>query len=177
MIVSIIGSSNLGRMARILNKSKDEIKDLISETAKVIADSGYDILIVPDSAQAFFAKKYREFGGKRVIGAIPKKDKVWGYSWLEEDLCDEVWDAGTWLEQPYFIVSNCDLVVMMGLAPGVVGELSFFKYDWKAEKPMPTVLVVEDFLRQRFPEELGFDLENIKYVKLNELKEAIINFN
>lgn len=173
MIISIIGNSNLNKMSKLLNKSKEEIEQMIAETARIVAESGNEILAVPDYAQAFFIKKYKEASGKKAIGSVPLDDKRWGCSWLEQDICDEVMNTGNWLENSYEIMINADLVLMIGYGPGTISELMFLKYPWKAEKPMPRVLIIEDFLRAKIPEELAFNMKNIEYIKLSELKEAL----
>jgi hypothetical protein len=174
MIVSVIGSQNVEKLAKILGKNKKEINEMISEVAKIIAESGNEIIAVPEGLQGFFMKKYKEFGGKKAIGVVPKEDKQWGHEWLEHHLCDETLNAKTWFEQPFFMMTDCDIVVMMGFGLCTIGELSFLKFPWSRKKPKPKVLVVKEFLRGKLPEELSYDLKDyIEYVSLKELKKKL----
>jgi len=173
MIISIIGSSSINRIAKILGKSEDEIKQMIGEVAKIVAESGSWILAVPEGAQKVFIQKYKEFGGKKAIALIPEGDKKWGFGWLEENICDEKMNCGTWIDLPYFIMSNCDLVIQMAFGAGTISELVFLNYPWE-DRPKPKVLSIKDFLRNgKLPEEFGFGKKDIDYISIKELKKKL----
>jgi hypothetical protein len=169
MIVAIIGSRWISKIAKVLGKDQERIKQMISQTARIVAESGMDIIAIPEGTQAFFMKEYKKFGGRKAIGVIPKQDKRWGYSWLESKICDKVVDSGTWTENPYYLVTHCDIVLMLSFGLGTTSELVYFKYPWKKKKPK--LFAVKEFLRGRMPPEL--ELKEMSYVSLKDLRRKL----
>jgi len=102
MKVVVLGTGDITKIPRFTRISERELRSIIDELGKMIADKGYELIIVPDRGiPTEVAKVYRENDGKKVIGMVPVNDKKYGIKHLEPfiGLIDEKieWQAGMML--------------------------------------------------------------------------------
>ena len=83
------------------------------------------------------AKKFKEFGGKKVIATIPLNDSDFGIKHLQEyidfevngkKLIDETINTQTWYKENLTHCIYGDVILMLGNSLGTMGELSFVGY-------------------------------------------------
>ncbi len=108
--------------------------------AKVLAKNS-EIVLLPDRGISFeVAKKYKEFGGSKVVGTIPVSDKTFGTKHLEpfinatvdgKKLFDETIDTDNWYKQDLTHCLFGDVILMLGNTLGSLGELSYGYYLYK----------------------------------------------
>ena len=165
MRLGIIGPSKLESLDSV-NKNA---RQLISRLAKLVANYGNDILVVPDkrSASEFFAQEYLRFKGKKVYELIPLDDKEFGYSWLNSEIGEHI-NCGTWRNQPEKLNEETDCLLCIGYAVGVLAEIAYSKWF----KPKP-IYIVRKLVTKRLPEEVEKSLR-LEYVSLAQLREILI---
>ena len=160
MIVSLIGNGSLSKLAKVLGKTEDEVKQELSKVAKKLAELNIEIYLVPEGVQSFIATEYKKFGGKKVIGSIPREDKIWGIDFLNLDIIDEEVDCTDWFKQPYSIVTNCDKILMLGMGQMTIGELGYIKYNYKFSHNSKNLFVYTPLLNQdKLLPEFTLDIE------------------
>jgi hypothetical protein len=135
-------------------------------------------------------KKFKEMGGKKVVGLAPLSDDTFGISHMKEFLdakinekkvFDEIIDTGNWYKQDMTHCLFGDVILLLGLTTGSLGELAYGYYLYnliggfknginiKSEKihkkicagkncPLHTI-VYSPFIKEKLP----FELE--KYVE------------
>ncbi len=152
----------------IIGPSKLKNKELISSVAEILI--GYEIVLTPDkgSVSEFFAKEYLKFNGKKVYEVLPLDDKEFGYSWVNLDLGEKI-NCGTWRNQPEKLNEECDVLVCLGYSVGGLIEICYSK--WFGKKP---VYILKEFVDCELPKELEDGLD-LKYIKINELREILKN--
>jgi len=124
----------LGIKKSMFEKERDAI-------AKVLAQSGYEIVLLPDRGICFeVAKKYKEMGGKKVIGTVPFSDKDFGIEHLKpyieakigkKKVFDEFIDTNNWYKQDLTLCTFSDVILMLGNSLGSLGELVYGYYLYK----------------------------------------------
>jgi hypothetical protein len=165
MLVSVIGSTNLEKVAMLSGKSLQELLDIYASVGKRLAELGAELLVVPDEGIVEVAKAYRAAHGPKVIGLVPRLDKVWGIKhilpyigYVDEEISDIVW-----VDIPYEIVARPDYVIMLSRSTGVFAELAFVKWLYEAGKWREKKKVI---CFQKLPKEIEYDIEPIiHYVK------------
>lgn len=152
----------------IIGPSKLKEEGLVSRVAEIISKLNRKVVLVPDkgSTSEFFAKKYLEFGGKKVYSLIPLEDKEFGYSWVNQDIGEKV-NCGTWRNQPEKLNEESDALVSLGYSAGGLIEICYSK--WVKKKP---VYIIKEFISEKLPEELEGSLD-LKYVSIEELEKVL----
>jgi len=152
----------------IIGPSKLREKELVSSVAKIIADSGNEVILVPDkgSSSEFFAQEYLKIGGRKVYSLIPLGDKEFGFSWINQEI-GEVIDCGTWRNQPEKLNEECDVLISLGYSAGGLIEICYSK--WFRKKP---VYILKEFIDSELPKELEDSLD-LHYVSIDELEEKL----
>lgn len=152
----------------IIGPSKLREKELIFSVAKIIADSGHEVILVSDkdSSSEFFALEYLKTGGKKVYSLIPLEDKEFGFSWVNQEI-GEVINCGTWRNQPEKLNEECDVLISLGYSAGGLIEICYSK--WFGKKP---VYILDEFIDSKLPKELEKSLD-LHYIGLGELKEKL----
>jgi hypothetical protein len=147
----------------------DNGKEEISKLAKIVAESGNEIVVTPDknSSPEYFANHYTNFGGKKVYEVVPLDDKEFGYDLINMEV-GEVINCGTWRNQPEKLNEECDAFVCIGYSIGVLPEIAYSKWF----KPK-TIYIIKELISQELPSEINERLD-IKYVSINDLKDILI---
>jgi hypothetical protein len=114
--------------------------------AESLVKGRFDRVILLDRGISFeVAKKYKELGGKKVIGAVPLSDHEFGITHLRpyreakiegRMLIDEVIDSGSWYKQDATHALFGDCVLLLGKSLGSIGEmnLGFYIYSLLSKK-------------------------------------------
>ena len=141
-------------------------KQSIAKIAKYLAGK-HEIVLTPEkgSVSECLAEEYKKFGGKKVIGIIPKDDKTFGIANLNPDVCDEIINCGTWADQPGRLDTESDSLLVFGLTPGVFIEISYTKW-FKVDN----IFILKEFIIEELPAEL--EKLNATYITLDELNKV-----
>jgi hypothetical protein len=160
MKIGIIGPNKL--FERDLQKRKK----LIEKTAKIIAESGNQIILTPDknSLLEYFGKKYLQFGGKKIWLIIPTEEDNYR-DYLNTNL-GEVISSKDWDRQANEFNRQSDIFICIGYSWGAMKEIACAQYFNKKK-----IYVLKEFISKKLPEELNFLIE---YIKLKDIK---INLN
>ena len=80
--VSVLGAGDVSKVSRFTLMSEDELSGLIGGIAKFLVGRGVEVVIIPNKGLPLeIAKKYKERGGKKVLGGLfQRKIKImdWG---------------------------------------------------------------------------------------------------
>lgn len=142
MKIALIGAGDMElHYTKFLGISQDSLKQHISSIAKAISDSRSDIVVLPDRGISFeIAKGAKSLGGSKVFGTVPLQDKDFGTAHLqpfinakvgETKVIDEVIDTGDWFKQDLTHCTFGDIVLLLGVSTGSVGELAYGYYLYK----------------------------------------------
>lgn len=162
MKIGIIGPSKISYVEEI-NK---DAKNIISELAKIVAESEDKIVVTPDkgSVSEFFAQEYLKFNGKKVFEILPLDDKEFGYKeWINISLGEHI-SCGTWRNQPEKLNEETDILLCVGYAVGVLSEIAYSKWF----KPKP-VYIIKELVSGKLPCEIEKSLD-LRYVSYKNLK-------
>ncbi|RLG71256.1 MAG: hypothetical protein DRO04_00140 [Candidatus Iainarchaeum archaeon] len=166
-LVGIIIASKIKNVENILGFN---LEDMLKQVAQILADLGYNILIIPEknSGSILFANFFREFskGRLKVFGLIPNKDKEFGIKHLDTKFCDENIYCNSWRSIAAAFVANSSFLICLSYTAGCLVELCQSKY-WKKR-----VLVVREFVSKTLPKEAEQQLY-LKYISLRELKPIL----
>lgn len=161
MKIGIIGSSKLSSLADV-NKNALVI---IKELTKVVADSGNEIVVIPDkgSVSEFFAKEYLNEGGKKVYSVIPLDDKEFGCDNINKEIGKNI-NCSTWRNQPEKLNEETDMLLCLGYDEKTLIEIAYSK--WFHPK---AICVIKEFISQELPREAirKLHIEYISYKDLN----------
>lgn len=179
MIVGILGNSNLKKAAAIANKTEEEIADFYRDIGRKLAEMNAEIAMVPEGALLELAMGYKENGGGKIIGVVPRQDKIWGVKHLEEGIAaiDEEYDCGDWFRQPYELIKVSDALLIASLGTGVFGELTMLKYCYKFSKIERKTIVFTNYLREgKLPAEIEYDIKPlVRYVStVDEMEKELL---
>jgi hypothetical protein len=142
MRLSLIGPGDIEfHFQELLKIKKDKFENEIREISRAIAESGAEIVILPDKGISFqIAKLYKQQAGKRVIAAVPKSDNVFGIKHLEpcinekldnKPIFDEIINTENWYKHDLIIGLLGNAVLYLGNSPGTNGELNYATYLYK----------------------------------------------
>jgi hypothetical protein len=164
MRIGIIGPSKL----QYVEEVNPDAKKLVQGLAKLVADSGNEIVVVPDkgSASEFFAQEYLKHKGKKVYEVVPLDDKEFGLSWLNMEIGEHI-NCGTWRNQPEKLNEECDAFLCIGYAVGVLAEIAYSKWF----KPKQ-IYIINELVSGKLPVEVERSLK-LKYVSAEELKKHL----
>ena len=164
-VLGIIGPGDSGKNAQILGHSLGSSAAQIREIARSAAEIGIKkIAIVPHkgSVSEEFAKEFRRSGGK-IIGVVPLRDKEFGISYLNQKLCDEIVNCGTWRNSAIRMNEICDTFLCLGFACGALNEIAFSKWFNKGKRRKKKILVCALRISSKLPKEIEKDV-NLAYV-------------
>ena len=134
MRISLLGPGDLTKILRFTKLSEQELKKLVEDIGKIIAEKGHEIVIIPNKGIPIeIAKAYKKNKGKKVYGIVPTKDKDFGIKHIEPYLqfIDEKIEVGTWYETASKIASSGEICLVVGLSPGVMRALAVLKFHKK----------------------------------------------
>lgn len=160
MKIGIVGPN------RIFNGNLEKTKELICEVARMIAESGHEIVLTPDkdSLLVYFGEKFLEYGGKKVNLVIPLDDDYEKY--LDVSF-GKIVSCSMWNNQPRKFNEISDMFICIGYAWGGMSEIACTQYFNKIK-----TYVLKEFVSEELPEELNFLIE---YIKIEELPGVLIS--
>jgi len=166
MKIGIVGPSNLD----YLNDVNPHYEDILGKIAKSLAFDQHEILVTPDkgSVSEFFAKKFLEFGGKKVYSVLPLEDKEFGYDWVNTKIGTSI-NCFNWRNQPEKLNEESEVLLVLGYAVGGMIEIGYSKWF----KPK-TVFIVKDLVSKELPRELNRSLK-IEYIGFGEVGARLKN--
>jgi len=153
----------------IIGPSKLKKKNEISKIAKIIAQSGHEVVLTPDkgSTSEFFGLEYIKNKGKKVYSVLPLDDKEFGYFWVNTDLGEQV-NCKTWRNQPEKLDEESDVLVSLGHAVGGIIEMCYTKWFRDKDKKTP-IYVIIDIDNEKLPNVMEKELD-IHYISIDELE-------
>jgi hypothetical protein len=163
MLVSVLGSSDFKKIARLQGKKESAVRGLYASVGEALAKKGANLLVTPDKGIVEVVKAYKKAGGRKVVGIVPRADDVWGIEHLKPHLkhVDEELNPRDWFTTPYYLVQMPDYVVCLNITTGVFGELAFVKWLHKFNKLKPKRVISFS----RFPKEVEYDIKPVvRYV-------------
>lgn len=139
--VDLIGPGDIKfHYEKLLRIKRSDLKKELEDIAKSLKSSGVEIALLPDDGVCLeIAKNFKQLNGK-VIGLVPKDDKVFGISHLKEyietkvdnlNLFDEIINTGNWFKHDLTKCLFGDAVLCLGLSPGTDGERAYGVYLYK----------------------------------------------
>lgn len=142
MRVVLIGAGNIEfHYKTLLGLDEEKIDKYAENIATALVEANAEIVLTPDKGFCFeVAKKYKQIGGKKVIGVIPKSDKKFGIKHLKEymdekiegkKLFNDFVDAGDWYALNQTLCLYGDNILLLGTSTGSLGELSLGYYMYK----------------------------------------------
>lgn len=143
--ISLIGAGDIkGHYSGILKLSRKKVEKEMNNLAKVLADSRYEIVALPDRGMPFeITKKYKQFGGKKAYGTVPLNDKDFGIGHMKQyieskingkKVFDEIINTDNWYKQDMTCCLYANAILLLGLSTGSLGELSYAYYLYKIFK-------------------------------------------
>ncbi len=178
MRIGIIGPSKLSYVEKI----NSDAQKIISEIAEKL--NSKKIVVVPDknSSPEFFAKEYLKFDGKKVYSIIPLDDKEFGYSWMDLDLGENI-NCGTWRNQPEKFNEECDVLLCIGYATGVLIEMAYSKWFGRklkistlssknVEQKKKKVYIIKELVSGELPKDSVRDLD-IEYISYKDVGKLL----
>jgi len=155
----LIGPTDKTKIFRHGKISKDEYSDYRDKIASVLAEHISNLGIIPDEGMPLdFAKSYKNFGGKKVVGYIPKG----GCESLNcfYKFCDNIEEIdGGWTVLNTCLSLKHNIMIGFGLSPGTIVEIAYTKYHNKyLNRRIPIFLdrnLIESRLNPEIEEELA----------------------
>lgn len=159
MKIGLIGPNTISESAVV------ERRKVLSEIAHQLAAGGHEIVLTPDkdSLLEYFGKEYLGHGGAKVWLVIPT-DEPDHADYLNTSLGDVV-SCGSWDRQADEFNRQCDIFVCVGYAWGALKEIACAQY-FRTKR----VLIIEECISGRLPEELNFLVE---YISMKDLELAL----
>ena len=145
MLLSLIGPGDIRfHYFELLELKEKKFNSELEKIAQSLVDSGVELELLPDRGICFeIAKKYKGLGGKKVIGSVPKSDKIFGIEHLKEyikadinkkPVFDEIIDSGDWFKHDVIKGLFGNAILYLGASPGTDGERNYAVYLYKLIK-------------------------------------------
>ena len=157
MKIGIIGPN---RAPQLTEEELAERKKKLSEFAKILSRTDFEILLTPDktSLLEFFGNEYLQNGGKKIYEIVPLDDDYEEY--LNVNLGENI-SCGKWQNQPSKFNEECDVIFCVGYGGMVLAEIGFSGYY----NPK-TIYIIKDFISAELPKEIGLKIE---YISLKDI--------
>lgn len=171
LLIGPTDKTKIFRFGKIDRESYEQYKE---EVGKVLAENLSTVYLIPDGGVPLdFAKSYKQFGGREVVGALPRG----GCDILKKyfQFCDRTEEVdGGWSVLNTCLSLRAGLMIGFGLSPGTLVEIAYSKYHKKYLGRDIPVLLDKRTISGRLNPELEEDL-NLTYFdsqdKLNALLE------
>ena len=139
MRITLIGPGDIEfHYQNLLNLDKSRFEFELEGIAKVLAESGLEIVLLPDKGVSLnVARIYKEKKGKKVIGAIPLSDVIFGIKHLEpyihmklheKPFFDGFINTDNWFKHDLILGLLGNALFCLGDSPGTSGELNYAIY-------------------------------------------------
>jgi len=162
MKIGIIGPNNIKYLEEINNRAKV----ILLELAKILAESGNEIIITPEkkSIVEFIGKNYKKFNGCKIKEIIPLDNDY--RSHLNTEL-GEIISCSKWENQPSVLNANSNLLICVGYGAMVMAEIGYSRY-YNPKK----IYVIKELITAKLPKEVNESLD-IEYLSVVDLKSRI----
>lgn len=146
---------------KIYGGDESDRKISIDEVAKIIANSGNEVILTPDkgSLLEYFGNRYLEFGGKNLSLVIPTKET--GYEGYLNTSLGKIIDCNDWDRQADEFNRQSDMFICIGYAWGGMKEIACAQYF-----NLKKIYILKEFISGELPEELNFLVE---YISIKDL--------
>jgi len=145
MRVCLIGPADIEfHYEKLLGIEEEDIDKHLDDIAMILAQTKQELVLLPERGAPYaIATRYKELGGPKVIGAVPKSDKDFGIKHLEEfingecpegsgkKIVDEIIDTKDWYKQDVVMSLFADTILFLGSEFGSIGELAYGYYLYK----------------------------------------------
>lgn len=158
----------------IIGPSKvEEREEEISRLAKIVANSGNEIVVTPDkgSSSEYFAKVYKKHDGKKVWEVVPLDDKEFGYTWINTELGESI-NCGTWRNQPERLNEETSAFICIGYSVGVLAEMAYTKWFNPRNNGKKPVYIIKEMVSMKLPDEINERLD-LRYIGLDDIKNEL----
>lgn len=176
MRISILGTGDLTKIPRFTDISEQELQKLITDLAKLIAEKGHEIVIIPDRGVPLeTAKIYKKNKGKKVYGIVPVKDRRYGIKHIEPNLgiLDERIEVDSWYDADGEIAAAGDVCVVVGMSPGIMREITVLKYHYRYLKSRTKLVCFRNTISSPIPKEIEEEIP-INYIEsVKELEDFL----
>ncbi len=179
MKISILGPGDYSLISKYGKLNEEEVKELIEKTGELLAREGYEIMVAVDRGIAFeIAKKYKEKGGKKVYGVLPKSHEK--YKEGKEDaikpymkIVDEKIVVDSWYHLNGEIGSLGDAAISFGLSCGTMADIVFLYFHYKYLGGKTKLLMYLPSMSQKLPREIEekLSIKGKKYEYINSLED------
>jgi hypothetical protein len=140
--ISLIGPGDVEfHYQNLLKLDKLRFEFELEGIAKVLAESGSEIVLLPDKGVSLsIARLYKKRKGKSIIGAIPNSDRSFGIKHLEpyihlkineKPFFDKFIDTNNWFKHDLIKGLLGNALLYLGDSPGTNGELNYAIYLYK----------------------------------------------
>jgi hypothetical protein len=158
----LIGPTNKTKIFRFGKINRESYEQYKEEVGKVLAVNLSTVYLIPDEGIPLdFAKSYKQFGGREVVGALPKG----GCDVLKKyfQFCDRTEEVdGGWSVLNTCLSLRTGLMIGFGLSPGTLVEIAYSKYHKKYLGRNIPVLLDERTISGRLNPEIE-DEVNLRY--------------
>jgi len=172
----LVGPTDKTKVFRFGKIDGERYEQYREEVGKVLAANLSTVYLIPDEGIPLdFAKSYKKWGGREVIGGLPQG----GCDVLEKyfKFCDRTEEVdGGWSVLNTCLILRTGLMICIGLSPGTLIEIAYTKYHKKyLGRNIPVFLDERTISRKLNPEiEEEVDLRYFDSAeKLNHLLEKL----
>lgn len=176
MRVSVLGTGDLTKVPRHTKISEEELKQLINDLGKLIAQKGHEIVVIPDRGiPVEVVKAYKENSGKKVYGIVPTKDKKYGTKHIEPylKLIDDKIEVDSWYDANGEIAASGDVCIVIGMSLGIIVEVALLKYHYRYLKSKTKLIIFKNTLSTPIPQEIAEEIPITYINSLEELKQFL----
>lgn len=188
--VNLIGAGNIKfHYFNLLEMDEQDFNAHVEAISKALVETGAEIVLLPDRGVCFeVAKKYKAKQGEKVFGTLPAGDVDFGIKHLqqylnaeveEKKVIDEIIDTNNWYKQDLTHCIFGDVVLMLGISLGSLGELAYGYYLYKlfvGEKPEVSVMKKKIHPMVRAGEFMPFSVIIYKPFVKEELPKEIVSY-
>lgn len=172
----IIGPTDKTKVLRYGSILPENYGLYTKEIGRVLAKNISQLSIIPDEGIPLdLAKAYKRFGGKKVVGNIPKE----GYKNIEQyfQFCDEIEELnGGWTTLNTCLSLKNDLIIGAWLSPGTIVEIAYTKYHNKYLGKKIPILFDKRTISRELPKELEEEVFLTYFKSADQLDELLKNF-
>jgi hypothetical protein len=172
MKVAILGTGDMTKIPRYTDINEGTLRGMLYGTAKLLADRGHDIVIIPDRGiPTEIAQLYKSMGGRRVWGVIPVNDKTFGDRHIQPylPLIDSRIEVDSWYDADGTIAAAGDVDVVFGMSPGIMREISVLKYHYRYKGSKTRVIWFGNTISQRLAKEIEEEIPVTYISSVDEL--------
>ncbi len=176
MRVVVLGTGDLTKIPRFTKISEKQLRELVDEVARLLAEKGCELVIIPDRGiPSEVARVYKQNGGKRVWGVVPTKDKVYGVKHIQPylHLLDKRIKVDSWYDADGTIAASGSVCVVFGMSPGIMREFAALKYHYRYLGNKTKVIWFKNTISAPIAREITEEIPVIYVDSIEELAKLI----